>query len=316
VFRILICRITHSLGNTLMLTPLIRELEAQYPGAEIDILTRSAAAADIFGAFASVREIYQLPAHAVRHPGQFLRVLRRMRRVHYDLVIDPSNCSQTGRWMTLLARGRFKLGFAGAAPMAAVTHAVERPPQPVHAGQLAVLQLRTALGRTAPTTFPNLDIGLTAAEREQGARSLAQLVAPAGVPPGGDGIIGIFANATGHKSLGSVWWQAFMDVMEANCSGHTFVEIVPISAQSVFDGRYPAYYSSSIRRLSGVLSGLSLFISADCGVMHLACASGTPTIGIFTVTNPDEWGPYGPNDRVVDGRGLSAGEVAQRVIAR
>src|SRR5579864_9139539 len=50
IFRILICRVTHSLGNTLLVTPLVRELEATYPGAEIDIVTRSEVATDIFGA--------------------------------------------------------------------------------------------------------------------------------------------------------------------------------------------------------------------------------------------------------------------------
>ena len=54
IYRILICRITHSLGNTLLLTPLIRELEVQYPGAEIDVLTRNAAAKDIFGALLTI----------------------------------------------------------------------------------------------------------------------------------------------------------------------------------------------------------------------------------------------------------------------
>src|SRR6185312_4329757 len=41
IHRILVCHISHTLGNALLLTPLIRELEATYPGAQIDIVTRS-----------------------------------------------------------------------------------------------------------------------------------------------------------------------------------------------------------------------------------------------------------------------------------
>src|ERR1700734_2861167 len=41
IYRIVICHISHTLGNALLLTPLIQELEATWPGAEIDIVTRS-----------------------------------------------------------------------------------------------------------------------------------------------------------------------------------------------------------------------------------------------------------------------------------
>ena len=77
---------------------------------------------------------------------------------------------------------------------------------------------------------------------------------------------------------------------------------------------YPAYYSSDIRRLGCVLSALSLFVSADCGVLHLACASGVPVVGIFAVTDPDEWGPYGPRDRVLQVQGLAPAQLAERVV--
>ena len=102
VHRILVCRITHSLGNTLLLTPLIRELESIYPGAEVDVLTRSGLAETLFGAFPSVRHVYRLPKRGVRHPLAFIGTLRQMRRGRYDLVIDPVPRSQTGR--TLMSR--------------------------------------------------------------------------------------------------------------------------------------------------------------------------------------------------------------------
>ena len=315
VFRVLVCRITHSLGNTLLLTPLIREIEAVYPGAEIDILTRNAAATEIFGAFRSVRMVYLLPAHAFRHPWQFLQVLRSMRSVQYDLVIDPCPRSQTGRLTLLLAKGRYKLGFAGGRKSGAITHAIQAPDPPMHVGQLPVFQLRAAIGNTASAAYPTLDLGLTPAERQQGAAVLFALTAsPAGIG-GGKCVIGIFANATGVKFLGSAWWHRFMDVLEPHCEGYAIIEIVPMTGRSLLDSRYPAYYSSSIRKLSATLSGLSLFISADCGVMHLACASGTPTIGIFTITNPLEWGPYGPYDRAVAALDLTPEQVAQQVVA-
>jgi heptosyltransferase-3 len=310
IFRILVCRITHSLGNTLLLTPLIRELQATYPGAEIDIVTRAEVADLIFGAFASVRNIYRLPAHAFRHPLQFLAVLRRLRVTRYDLVIDPCPRSRTGRWLTLFAKGRFKLGFTGSNKRGKFTHGVPVPLSPRHTAQRPVYLLRSALQRSPSSDYPLLKLDLSLDEREQGRSILARLLAG---NPGKKGVIGVFANATGPKLLPEDWWHAFMDSFAHQHLDYAIVEIVPMFGRALLGTRYPAYYSSDIRRLSSVLSCLSLFVSADCGVLHLACASGAPVAGIFSVTDPEEWGPYGPHDCVLTAQGQSPQQVAQQI---
>jgi heptosyltransferase-3 len=313
IYRILICRVTHSLGNTLLLTPLIREIEAQYPGAEVDVLTRSTAARAIFGSFFSVRNVYCLPAWGFRHPLRFFGILRRIQRTQYDLVIDPCPQSQTGRLMLLLATSRFKLGFATAKKKGNLSHGVSVPASPRHVGQLPVFLLRSAIGSDALRPYPTLDLALSPSERQHGMAVLVALTLRAADVRARHGVIGIFANATGGKLLGSEWWRVFMRELEARYVDYSIVEIVPMFAKSLLDERYPAYYSSDIRKLACVLSGLSLFISADCGVMHLACASGAPVAGIFTGTDPDEWGPYGPNDQVIHAQGLPPEQVAERV---
>jgi heptosyltransferase III len=315
VFRVLICRLTHTLGNTLLLTPLIREIETTYPGAEIDIFGGHASAGEILGTRRSVKTIYRLPAHAFRHPGQFLGLLRRVRRVNYDLVIDPCPRSQTGRLMLLLAKGRFKLGFAHGFKSGAITHAVPLPVTTRHVGQIPVALFRAAVGRAERAAYPTLDICISRAGRQRGIEMLRELTSSSPGADAGKGVIGIFANATGPKRLDPDWWRRFLTVLEAHKKDYSIVEMVSMNGESLLGSRYPAYYSSSIDRLSGVLSGLSLFISADCGVMHLACASGTPTIGIFTATDPAEWGPYGPDDRVIDARTLTPEQVALQAIA-
>ena len=48
----------------------------------------------------------------------------------------------------------------------------------------------------------------------------------------------------------------------------------------------------TLRQLAAVQSLFSVFVSNDCGPMHLAPAVGTPTIGIFGPGEPDIWFPY------------------------
>jgi heptosyltransferase-2 len=50
--------------------------------------------------------------------------------------------------------------------------------------------------------------------------------------------------------------------------------------------------SLNLRELASVLSLLDLYISNDCGPMHIAVAVGTKTIGIFGPGEEDIWFPY------------------------
>jgi ADP-heptose:LPS heptosyltransferase len=54
----------------------------------------------------------------------------------------------------------------------------------------------------------------------------------------------------------------------------------------------------NLRQLSAVLSLCGLYVGNDSGITHLAAASGTCTLAIFTVTNPKVWAPRGPDVHV------------------
>jgi ADP-heptose:LPS heptosyltransferase len=313
ILRVLVCRSTHTLGNTLLLTPLIQEIERDYPGAEIDLVTRSRAADVIFARRSRVRTIYRLPARPFWHPIRLFRMLRAMRAVRYDLVIDPSPRSGTGRWLLRLACGRYKLGFVQRGRVRALTHSAVPPDGTRHAAQLPVALLRMARGEPERNEYPTLDIRLSAGDRQAGVETLRQLI---GSPAAGSErpIIGVFANATGNKILPTDWWLRFLAVLEAVRPDCAFVEIVPASGRSLLESHYPAYFSSDLGALAGVLSGLTLFISGDCGVMLLAVDSGAPTVGIFTTTDPDEWGPYGARNRIVDVHSMSPEAAAAQVL--
>jgi heptosyltransferase-3 len=55
----------------------------------------------------------------------------------------------------------------------------------------------------------------------------------------------------------------------------------------------------SLPEIAAVLARVSLFVGNDSGLMHLAAASGAPTIGLFGPTNAAEYGPVGPRTKAV-----------------
>jgi len=317
IYRIVICHISHTLGNALLLTPLIQELEATWPGAEIDIVTRSQVGQELYGHYSSVNRVFQLPSHGVGHPRLWLRGIRGMRKTHYDLAIDPDPQSQTGRLLLLMAHATYKLGFTGRKKSGNVTHAAAIPEAVPSKGQRPVFLLRSALGDSVDSTsYPVPDIRLDPAESAQGWHTLTRVLAASPTAASSHRkTIGIFANATGPKLLGQDWWTPLLQALEANCPDYQLVEIIPMFGRSMLGSRYPAYYSSDLRKLGGVLAALDAYISLDCGIMHLACAAQAPTLGIFTTTNAAEWGPYGPGNHAVHAYDLPPEAVGRKLAA-
>ncbi|MDQ3288287.1 MAG: lipopolysaccharide heptosyltransferase family protein [Pseudomonadota bacterium] len=314
IFRVLVVKVSHTLGNTLLLTPLLQELERRYPGAEVDIVTRNAVAPSLFVGYRNVGQVHRLPAHALRHPLQVRATLRALRGNRYDLAIDADPRSQTGRLLVNFVRARHSTGFVGQGKQGRVGIAVPMPTG-LRQSELPVHLLREAAGDTDSVGWPSPSLRLSGAERAIGREQLASV---RGLDPQSQAalrpVIGVFANATGAKRLDGEWWSRFLPVLEQAFGGYDFVEIVPMTGHSLLDHRYPAYYTGDIRKLATVLSALSVYISADCGVMHLANASGPRTIGFFPGMELAEWGVSGAGNTNVYLEGRSPERVAAEVV--
>lgn len=300
IHRILICHVSHTLGNTVLATPLLQDIERVWPGAEVDIVSRSPVAPQVYGAYPGVSRLIVLPAYGFAHPLTVWRCWRRMRAARYDLAIDTDPRSQTGRLWLLRARARCTLGYDGPRKSGRLSHPVSVEGMPRRKAWQPVHLLRRALGETdSSRPWPLPDLRLSADERACGR---AMLVRIDGIDAGsedGPAVIGLFANATGNKRLEQAWWRALLERLPAGTSAKPPVEIVPAFGRSLLDDRYPAFFCTDLRKLAATLSALDVLVTSDCGVMHLACAAGVPVIALFVATDADEWGPYGPHDHVL-----------------
>lgn len=320
IHRILVIKVSHTLGNTLLLTPLLQELEARFPGAEVDILTRSPVADALFTGYPNVGRILRFPRHALGHPVAVNGLLQAIRNARYDLALDADKQSHTGRLVTNHARARHTVGFISSKQRGYVTHPVPLPDNRPRESLLPVYLLRQALGEGNTVQWPAPDLRLDRLERHAGHLQLERLLDPSATPgteppPLRRPVIGVFANATGHKLIGGDWWARFLAVLGPACRKHDIVEIVPAFGRSMLGDRYPGYFSTDIRRLAGVLSALSVYVSADCGIMHLANASAPRSIGLFDGTDPADWGVFGPGHHNIRHSGRDPEDVAREVAA-
>jgi heptosyltransferase III len=281
--RILVCRPNHRLGNTVMLTSLMCEIERHFPGAEVDLLGSGEATRSIFGGFATLGELFLLDRRALRRPLATIATLRKLTSKRYDLVIDAASGSSSGRIAAGMAKARYQLGVDGSGADTPVHFAA----RPVHA-------LRRALGEAHGESVPSLDLRLTSAERERGEATLKRVLQY--TPDDHAPTLAIFPNATGRKRLDATWWQTFVTELLQRTGPLRIVELVAADGQSRIANAYPTYFTSDPRKLAAFIDAAGRYVSADCGVMHLAAATSATTVGIFGATDPDRYAPFGPGN--------------------
>jgi ADP-heptose:LPS heptosyltransferase len=294
---LLICRPNTRLGNNVLLTPLVQEIERHLPQTRIDVLTAFPAAAELFSGYPSFGTALALPYRGPRHPLKYAGRLLQAASRHYDAVIDTDPHSWTSGFMTRLMRAPLKIGFLSDNKHRSGYVNVPFSGAPEHMATFPVYLLRRALlgmdEARACANLPVLDLRLSHGELEEGSRRLAQR-GLAGVGP----VVAIAGAATGSKQLGVDWWRTLAQEIRTRVPTVRLLEIRPPSGVASFP-ELPGFSSRSLRQVAAVIAGIDCFVCADSGLMHLGSASRSPTLGLFKVTNPKVYCPYGGESRAI-----------------
>ncbi|HET7266515.1 MAG TPA: glycosyltransferase family 9 protein [Oleiagrimonas sp.] len=263
------------------------------------MISAGSAAKILFSSRFQVRRIICLPRRIVRHPLALIMCLQELRATHYDLAIDPCVASHSGHLLLGMAEARYKVGFASGDSFDTVRDS--NPGLPDHLAKRGVHALRAALADSVQRSWPTLDVRLTSAELQQGRRALDGILArhedPADRPRL---VLGLFAHATGNKRLPEAWWDALVARLQEARPDVRIVDVLAAHGQSQLPGVRASFYTRDLRKLAAVLANMQGFVSADCGVMHLAAAAGTPTLGLFSRTNRTKYTPYGHRNDGLD----------------
>lgn len=311
IHRVLVVRPNHRLGNAVLVSPLLDEIEAIYPGAEIDMISAGCAARTLFSTRFHMRRVLALPRRIARHPFATMACLRQVRASSYDLAIDPCMTSHSGHLLLGMCRARYKVGFDSDTTFELLRK--RDPGLPEHLAKRGVHALRRTLTGTTRTSWPSLDVRLAPIELQRGRHALDRILGDGADPCGRERpVIGVFANATGNKRLPEAWWGALVTHLKATRPDVRIVDVLAEHGSSQLPAATASFYTRDLRKLAAVLADMQAFVSGDCGVMHLAAAVGTPTLGLFLHANRAKYVPYGGCNggldvMVNDARGDSCG---------
>lgn len=290
--NVLISRPNHRLGNLLLVTPLVQEINSVFPNCKIDLFIKGNLAPIIFENYPTVENYIVLPRKPFDNLIKYFKVWFKIKKKKYDLVINIDQGSSSGRLSTQFAKANFK--FFGELN----EEIVQEYPDYKHMAKYPIYEFRHYLNQLGhpqqQKTVPTINIKLSDKELQDAKLVLEKIV------PNTKKTIAIFTFATGEKCYCTDWWDTFYEKLLITFPDYNIVEVLPVENVSQINFKAPSFYSKDVREIAAFIANTSLFIGADSGIMHLACASQTTVLGLFHVTNPVKYEPYGNGSLAID----------------
>ena len=307
--RIFVVRINYRIGNMLFTTPMIQQLQREFPNAKIDVMVGAPFTKVLFSGFENVKNVYDFPRELLKKPLQMMRYVRRLRNQEYDIVFNINGGSTSDRIATLLARSKYKVAFCNEDSFTPVNRCVKREDLQIDHEALKPLELLKICG-IKPDYDLKLSIALSGEEQEWGRAELVRLT------EGKKGRkIGIFRNARYDKKLPDNFWKELTQkLQEQSEEPIIFIDILSPDIPARLTPDMLEYAQKDLRKLAAFMAGLDAFVCGDTGPMHLASASGVPTIALFKTTAPHLYGTLKESDHSLVMRDKTTGEIAQEIL--
>lgn len=307
---ILVVRQHNELGDMLCVVPLLRALRQHFPGARIDLMASPVNYAIMqHHPFVDEVLLYDKSAY-LRSPREAIRFWRRLRRASYELAIVPSTVSMsfTSDLLAYLSGARYRIG-------AGSLNGIKNPARHVFHYPL---DLRWDETTNPHQTERNLEyvrslgidtndfttvIGLTEEEKRYAAEFLSRNAGKK------EHVIGF------HPGAGKVpnRWPAERFAQVADRLASELDAFILITAGPMDDEptkrmleclRSPSLVlkEKNIRKVAAIIDRLTLYITNDTGMMHVAAATSTRVLALFGPSDPLQWAPKSERSRFLRSR--------------
>ena len=288
--RILITRLSH-IGDCILTLPLVNAIRKQYPDAFIAWAVESPTQ-QLLEHHPEIDHIIQVPKGWMSKPGTWAQLRRDLRCEDFDIAIDPQGLTKSAMlgWLSGAPR---RIGVKGRwgrelSPWLNNTlvetlsdHVVDRS-----------MELLCELEIKAPQVEFNLT---TVTEPNQKIDTWL-----------GNHKLDSFAVINPGASWHSKRWEndRFGTVASHLYQQHNLRTVITWAgdeekamAQQIFRlNNCGSVFAlpTNLNELASLISRAKFFVGCDTGPMHIATAVGTPCVGLYGTTRPQDSGAYGP----------------------
>ena len=281
-YNILVTRPNHRLGNQLLITPLIQELKTQFPNSKIHLVVNGNLSHSIFCNYNYIGEVINLPKKPFSNIWSYIKQSCKLIFKKYDLAITACESSNSSKIFVKLSRSRIKIYNSG-------TNSYNSN-KPLHIAQYPIFNLIYFLNPSEnfkSYEYPKLSMKLSKEEIKKGKLIISEFF------NNKKPTICIYTFATGAKCHSKDWWINLYKSLKTEFANYNILEILPIENVSQISFNSKHFYSKDLREIASVIENTSIFIGADSGIMHLAAATNTTTVGLFNLKDSRVYGPYG-----------------------
>jgi len=293
------------IGSTILATPMLKVLRSERPTARIILLVRYRAARELVEGGKIADEIVTCDYALMKTSRERLGLIRHLRRARPDVFINtmPSNRLDKNllAWLSgapvrighrYPVRHIRNLGFLlnETVPIEIGLHDVDQNLQ-----LLRPLEIDIGRADRQPCIWPPLSAIEAAKEmlRSWGASPLI------GLHPG---------SSTEFGMTGKRWPPERFAKLGFYLASRHGARILVFGGPEEADlkdciaagiGNSASVVDEPITTTAAIIGGLDAFVSNDSGLMHIAVAMGTPTVGIFGPTDHRRTAPLGPKTAIV-----------------
>lgn len=286
------------IGDVVLTTPTVYAIREAYPQTQISLMVRKP-----FGnILASNPYIYEV-VESAKHTGSFIHRIKesiefvfRLRRAHYDLVIDLRT-GDRGAILSLLSGARVRVGRPGEKKQFWHTYAFTRiiNGQPatdpyVHPGADQSLRFVRELGMDTRNSMPKLY------PTDRDVTRVRELLAGYKMPSGAVWVTVNPFSRWKYKEWHPAKWGDLVDRLWKRFGVYTVLVGSPDEAAAcgtIMAGRedhvFSAVGSTSLSELVALISISTLHMGVDSAAPHIAAAVGTPTLTIHGPSNWRDW---------------------------
>ncbi len=301
IHRILI-RATNWVGDAVMSMPAFEAVTENFPQAHISVLARPWVI-PLYESHPAVKEVipYTRGHGVLKDSSEFLRVIRLVRALHFDMAVLFQNAFEAAL-IARLGGVKIRVGYNTDGRGFLLSHAVVRETEVLKRHQVEYyLAFLRALGWDAPTRDPVLSAAPEAVSR------IRALLSSKGIKDQ-DLLVGISPGAAyGPAKRWPVERFAAISDRAIKAWGAKVVVIGSEKEKELGDTLVSATAPGAVNccGMTGLGEALALikrcqiFVTNDSGLMHVAAALKVPTVAIFGSTDPVATGPRGGNARIV-----------------
>ncbi len=285
-------------GDVIQSLPLLPALRARFPHAEISwVINRELQ--DLLEGHPNLNHILQFERKGSLRDWR--RLLRKLRRGKFDLVLDLQGLLRTG-FMTMATAAPLRIGLETTREGSHLAYNLTIPDTgksvPANARYWRVAE---ALG---VGNHPRLThIQTTPKDEEWSENALESISGP------------ILAIHPGARWVTKLWPLESFAVVACRAARQVGFDLIIVGGPAERARReelettirriHPASKvrnlagATELKQLTSLLRRINLLLTNDSGPMHLAAGIGKPVVGVFTCTSPERSGPPGNHHALI-----------------